>query len=112
MLENITRREKLKGTDPPATYANRHTLTISPEIACSLVSSVMAAEKDASEAIRSFVATLPNINKLKQVLLSFVSGHDVVDLLPTGFGNSLIFQLRQRVRERVSYVSESKRVSK
>ena len=37
MLENITRREKLKGTDPPATYANRHTLTISPEIACSLV---------------------------------------------------------------------------
>ena len=37
MLENITRREKLKGTDPPATDANRHTLTISPEIACSLV---------------------------------------------------------------------------
>ena len=40
MLENITRREKLKGTDPPATYANRHTLTISPEIACSLVLNV------------------------------------------------------------------------
>ena len=37
MLENITRREKLKGTDPPATDANRHTLTISAEIACSLV---------------------------------------------------------------------------
>ena len=59
-------------------------------------SSVMAAEKDASEAIRSVVATLPNIHKLKaeqeQVLPSFVGGHDVVDhLLPTGFGNSLIF---------------------
>ena len=52
----------------------------------------MAAEKDASEAIRSVVATLPNIHKLKleqeQVLLSYVGGHDVVALLPTGFGNS------------------------
>ena len=37
MLENITRREKLKGTDPPATDASRHTPTISPEIVCSLV---------------------------------------------------------------------------
>ena len=26
MLENITRREKLKGTDPPATDASEHTL--------------------------------------------------------------------------------------
>jgi hypothetical protein len=50
----------------------------------------MAAEKDASEAIRSVVATLPNIKKLKreqeQSLLSFVGGHDVVALLHTGFG--------------------------
>ena len=37
MLENITRREKLKGTDPPATDASGYTLTISPEIVCSLV---------------------------------------------------------------------------
>ena len=48
--------------------------------------------------IRSVVATLPNIHKLKpeqkQSLLSFVGGHDVV-ALPTGFGKSLIFQLRQ-----------------
>ena len=62
-------------------------------------SAVIAAEIDASEAIRSVVATLPNIHKLKpeqeQVLLSFVGGHDVVVLLPTRFGNSLIFQLRQ-----------------
>ena len=54
-------------------------------------SSVMAAEKDASKAIRSVVATLPNIQKLKpeqEVLLSFLSGNDVVALLPTGFGKS------------------------
>ena len=52
-------------------------------------SSVMAAEKDASEAIRSVVATLPNIKKLKpeqeQSLHSFVLAIDVVALLPTGF---------------------------
>ena len=43
--------------------------------------------------------TLPNIQKLEpeqdQSLLSFVGGHDVVALLPTGFGKSLIFQLLQ-----------------
>ena len=52
----------------------------------------MGAEKDASEAIRSVVATVPNIQKLKleqeQVLLSFLCGNDVVALLPTGFGKS------------------------
>ena len=59
----------------------------------------MAAEKYASEAIRSVVATLPNIYELKpeqeQVLLSFVGGHDIVALLPTGFGYSFIFKQRQ-----------------
>ena len=68
-------------------------------VSCAILccSSVMAAEKDASEA--TFGLFLPNIHKLKpeqeHVLLSFVGGHDVVALLPTGFGNSLIFQLRQ-----------------
>ena len=61
-------------------------------------SSVVAAEKDASEAIRSVVTTLPNIQKLEpeqeQSLLSFVGGHDVIALLPTRFGKSLIVQLR------------------
>ena len=50
----------------------------------------MSAEKDASEAIRSVVATLLDIQKLKpeqeQVLLSFLGGNDVVALLPTGSG--------------------------
>ena len=43
-------------------------------------SSIMAAETDASEAIRSVVATMPNIHKKKpeqEVLLCFVGGHDV-----------------------------------
>ena len=57
----------------------------------------MAAEKNASEAIRSVVATLPDIQKLKleqeQSLQSFVGGHDVVALLPTWFRKSWIFQL-------------------
>ena len=54
-------------------------------------------EKDTREAIRSVVGSLPKIDQLKpeqeQALLSFVGGHDVVALLPTGFGKSLIFQL-------------------
>ena len=54
-------------------------------------------EKDTNEAIQSVVETLLNIDKLKpeqeQALLSFVGGQDVVALLPTGFGKSLIFQL-------------------
>lgn len=71
----------------------------------------MAAEKDASEAIRSVVATLPNIQKLKpeqeQALLSFVGGHDVVALLPTGFGKSLIFQLAPLVVKELAKANAS-----
>ena len=47
MLENITRREKLKGTDPPATDARKHTLTISPEMVCSLVTFTFSHLADA-----------------------------------------------------------------
>ena len=58
------------------------TLMLCASLSCS---SVMAAEKDASKAIRSVVATLPNIQKLKpeqdQSLQCFVGGHDVVALL-------------------------------
>ena len=54
-------------------------------------------EKDTREAIRSVVGSLPKINQLnpeqEQALQSFVGGRDVVALLPTGFGKSLIFQL-------------------
>ena len=72
------------------------TLMLCASLCCS---SVMAAEKDAGEAIGSVVATLPNIQKLKpeqeQVLLSFLGVNDVVALLPKRFGKRLIFQLRQ-----------------
>ena len=71
----------------------------------------MAAEKDASEAIRSVVATLPNIQKLKperdQSLLSCVGDHDVVALLPTGFRNSLIFQLAPLVVKELAKANAS-----
>ena len=54
-------------------------------------------EKDTREAIRSVVGSMPKIEQLKpeqeQALQSFVGGHEVVALLPTGFGKSLIFQL-------------------
>ena len=54
-------------------------------------------EKDTREAIRSVVGSLPEIDQLKpeqeRALQSFVGGRDVVALLPTGFGKSLIFQL-------------------
>ena len=72
------------------------TLMLCASLSCS---SVMAAEKDASEAIWSIVATLQNIRKLKpeqeRSLLSFVDGHDVEALLPAWFGKKMIFQLRQ-----------------
>ena len=49
-------------------------VVLMPSLSCS---SVMAAEKDTSEAIRSVVATLPNIQKLKP--------EQEQSLLPTGF---------------------------
>ena len=83
-------------------------MTLRPSLRCS---SVMATEKDASEAIRSVVARLPNIQKLKpeqeQSLQSFVSGHDVVALLPTGFGKSLIFQLAPLVVKELAKANAS-----
>ena len=66
-----------------------HLLMLCASLSCS---SVMAAEKDAREAFRSVVVTLQNIRKeqpeQEQSLLSFVGGHDVVALLPRGFGKS------------------------
>ena len=48
-------------------------------------------EKDTREAIRSVVGSLKP--EQEQALQSFVGCNDVVALLPTGFGKSLIFQL-------------------
>ena len=58
MVENITGREKLKGTDPPATDANRHTLTISTEIACSLVIIIGCATNRGASFVISHVYLL------------------------------------------------------
>ena len=59
---------------------------------CSQRKTRKTMEKDTREAIRSVVGSLPKIDQLKpeqeQALLSFVGGHDVVALLPTGFGKS------------------------
>ena len=84
------------------------TLRLCASLSCS---SVMAAEKGASEAIWSVVATLPNIQKLapeqEQSLLSFVGVHDVVAPLPTGFGKSLIFQLAPLVVKELAKANAS-----
>jgi hypothetical protein len=73
-------------------------------------------KKDTKEAIQSVVGSLPKIDQLKpeqeQALLSFVGGHDVVVLLPTGFGKSLIFLLAplaspHRVREKFDFPAGS-----
>ena len=57
------------------------------------------------------MATLPNIQKLEpeqeQTLLSFVGGHDVVALFPTGFGKSLIFQLAPLVVKELAKANAS-----
>ena len=49
------------------------------------------------EAIQSVLSTFPQIKQLKleqeDSLINFIAGKDVVALLPTGFGKSLIFQL-------------------
>ncbi|CAL8400407.1 unnamed protein product [Boreogadus saida] len=68
-----------------------------PSFSCSQRKTWKTMEKDTREAIRSVVGSLLNIDQLKpeqeQALQRFVGGHDVVALLPTGFGKSLIFQL-------------------
>nr|XP_055036892.1 ATP-dependent DNA helicase RecQ-like [Misgurnus anguillicaudatus] len=85
------------------------TLRLCARLSCS---SVMAAGKDASNAIRSVVATQSNIKNLQpeqeQALLSFVSGHDVMALLPTGFVKSLIFQLATLVVKEMAKASGAK----
>ena len=86
MLENITRREKLKGTDKQAHPHNFPRNCMLSSLCCS---SVMATEKDASEAIRSVVATLPNIQKLKpeqEQLLLFLVAMMLWPFSPRGSG--------------------------
>ena len=55
----------------------------------------MATEEETLEAIREVVSTLESITELKPeqeaCLVNFINGKDVVALLPTGFGKSLIY---------------------
>ncbi|KAL1268431.1 hypothetical protein QQF64_033794 [Cirrhinus molitorella] len=71
----------------------------------------MAAQTQLKEAIQSVLARHPNIPKLKseqeECLEHFISGKDVVVLLPTGFGKSLIFQLALLVAKELARMDVS-----
>lgn len=66
----------------------------------------MAANTNISLAIQSVLSDIPHIQHLKQeqedCLTDFISGKDVVGLLPTGFGKSLIYQLAPLVAKELA----------
>lgn len=61
---------------------------------------------DARGAIQAVLSRFPHISVLKpeqeDALINFIQGKDVVALLPTGFGKSLIFQLAPLVAKELA----------
>ncbi|XP_078662113.1 ATP-dependent DNA helicase RecQ-like [Branchiostoma floridae x Branchiostoma belcheri] len=64
-----------------------------------------AAQADMNHAIESVLSELPGISSLKneqsEALKFFLGGKDVLALLPTGFGKSLIYQLAPLVSRKL-----------
>lgn len=60
---------------------------------------------EVGEAIRAVLETIPDIKELKpeqeECLRNFIEGKDVIGLLPTGFGKSLIYQLTPLVAKKM-----------
>lgn len=64
-----------------------------------------AAHGNLGQAIKTVLVELPGINSLKkeqaEALETFLDGKDVIALLPTGFGKSLIYQLAPLVSKKL-----------
>lgn len=74
----------------------------------------MTADMETRDAIRSVVENIPGIYQLKpeqeECLVHILNGGDVVGLLPTSFGKSLIYQLLPIVSEKLGRPKSGKAI--